>query len=37
MNYMKSDMGGAAAVAGTFEAAARLKLKINTYRGHSTY
>ncbi len=29
MNYMKSDMGGAAAVAGTFEAAARLKLKVN--------
>ena len=29
MNYMKSDMGGAAAVAGTLEVAARLGLKIN--------
>jgi leucyl aminopeptidase len=29
MNYMKSDMGGAAAVIGTFEVAAKLKLKIN--------
>lgn len=29
MNYMKSDMGGAAAVAGTIEMAAKLKLEIN--------
>lgn len=29
MSYMKSDMGGAAAVAGTFEMAARLKLPVN--------
>lgn len=29
MNYMKSDMGGAAAVAGTFEMAAKLKLPVN--------
>ncbi len=29
MNYMKSDMGGAAAVAGTLEMAAKLKLKVN--------
>ncbi len=29
MSYMKSDMGGAAAVAGTLEMAAKLKLKVN--------
>jgi leucyl aminopeptidase len=29
MNYMKSDMGGAAAVCGTIELAAKLKLKVN--------
>lgn len=29
MNYMKSDMGGAAAVAGTIEMAAKLKLPVN--------
>ena len=29
MNYMKSDMGGAAAVAGTLEMAAKLKLPVN--------
>lgn len=29
MNYMKSDMGGAAAVAGTLEVAAKLGLKVN--------
>lgn len=29
MNYMKSDMGGAAAVAGTVEMAAKLKLRVN--------
>ncbi|MCP9768396.1 leucyl aminopeptidase [Lacihabitans sp. LS3-19] len=29
MNYMKSDMGGAAAVSGTIEMAAKLKLKVN--------
>lgn len=29
MNYMKSDMGGAAAVAGTIEMAAKLKLAVN--------
>ena len=29
MNYMKSDMGGAAAVSGAIEMAAKLKLKVN--------